>query len=120
MPNIPGIEKVRGTRIAGSRHSVPPHMTQPYVTMYMLRKKKERLEKEGTRLDTRRELIVGQLKEIEKDMEGLRRQDKKSQNKRKFDPDTIWVKVKKEADPEEPKKPKGESGWKIGRLKRKR
>jgi len=120
MPNIRGIEKVKSTRIIGSRHSVPPHMTQAYVSLFMLRKQIERLEKEGIRLDTRREVIVGRLKEIEKEMKRLQRKDKKTEKKREFDPDTILVKIKKEADPEETKKPKLESGWKIRSLKRKR
>jgi len=120
MANIRGIEKIKGTRIIGSRHSVPPHMTQPFVSMFMLRKQKERLEKEGIRLDTRREQIVEQLKEIEKESKGLERRDKRVQKKKEFDPDSVWVKVRKEADPEETKKPKLESGWKIRSLKRKR
>jgi hypothetical protein len=95
-------------------------MTQPYVNMFMLRKQEERLKKEGTRLDARREVIVGGLKEIEKEMKRLQKQDKKTEKAIEFDPDTIWVKVKKEADPEETKKPKLESGWKIRSLKRKK
>lgn len=120
MANIHGIEKIKGTRIIGSRHSVPPHMTQPYVTMYMLRKQKERLEKEGIRLDTRREQIVEQLKEIEKESKGLERRDKRVQKKKEFDPDSVWVKVKKEAKPEESNKPKTGTGWNITTLKRKK
>jgi hypothetical protein len=120
MPNIHGIEKIKGTRIIGSRHSVPPHMTQPYVTMFMLRKQEERLEKEGIRLDTKRELIVERLKEIEKETKRLENQDRKTHKKREFDPDTIWMKVKKEATPEEPNKPKTGTVWKITTLKRKK
>ena len=125
MPNISGMEKLKSTRIVGSRHSVPPHMTQPYVNMFMLRKQEERLKKEGTRLDARREVIVGRLEEIEKEMKRLQRKDKKTEKKREFDPDTIWVKVKKEATPEkpkkeEPKKTKIETGWKIKILKTKK
>ncbi len=112
MPNIPGIDKVRTIKRSGSA-SMPPNMDQPYINMFVLSKEKERLEKEGMKLDTRREVVVGRLKDIEKEMERLQRQEKKVQKKRKFDPDTTWVKVKKENNPEEPKKPKIEPGWKI-------
>jgi hypothetical protein len=120
MPNIRGIEKVKSTRIIGSRHSVPPHMTQAYVSLFMLRKQKERLEKEGIRLDTRRELIVERLKEIEKESKRLEKHDKRVHKRKDFDPDTIWVKAKTEAKPEESKKPKMGTGWKITTLKKKK
>ncbi len=120
MSSIQGIEKIKGTRIIGSRHSVPPHMTQAYVSLYMLRKQKERLEKEGIRLDARRELVVERLQEIEKESKRLEKQDKRAHRKKEFDPDSVWVKVKKEAKPEESKKPKIGTGWKITTLKRKK
>jgi predicted nuclease with TOPRIM domain len=124
MADIPGIEKVRTMKTTHSR-SMPPNMDEPYIEMYVLSKEKERLENEGTRLDTRREWIVGRLQEIEKEMERLGKQDKKSQKKRQFDCDAKWVKVKKEADPEEPKKEepkktKIETGWKIKTLNMKK
>jgi len=124
MADIPGMDKVRSIKSSGSG-SLPPNMNEPYIKMFMLSKEKERLEKEGTRLDTRREWIVGRLQEIEKEMKRLQRQDKKTEKKREFDPDTIWAKVKKEANPEEPKKEepkktKIETGWKIKTLNMKK
>jgi hypothetical protein len=131
MADIPGIEKVRTMKTTHSR-SMPPNMDEPYIEMYVRSKEKERLENEVTRLDTRREVIVGRLQEIEKQMKRLQRKDKKTEKKREFDPDTIWVKVKKEADPEEPKagsrsagkeepkKTKIETGWKIKTLNMKK
>lgn len=120
MVDIRGIEKVRTMKTTHSR-SMPPNMEEAYIEMYLLSKEKERLENEVTRLDTRREVIVGRLQEIEKQMKRLEKQDKKVQKNRKFDPHTIWMKVKKEADPEEPKeeepkKTKIEHGWKIKTL----
>jgi len=91
-------------------------MDEPYVEMYMLNKEKERLEKEGTRLDTRREVIAGRLREIEEEMERLQGRNKKVQKKRKLD----WEKMKEEASPEEPEKQKIATGWKIKTLKRKK
>ncbi len=119
MSNIHGIEKIKGTRIIGSRHSVPPHMTQAYVSLFMLRKQKERLEKEGIRLDTKRELIVERLKEIEKESNRLEKHDKRVHRRKDFDPDSIWVKAKKETKPEELKRSSGGMGWKITTLRKK-
>ncbi|MGB8657710.1 MAG: hypothetical protein WCE90_07990 [Candidatus Zixiibacteriota bacterium] len=120
MSHIRGIERVKSTRIIGSRHSVPPHMTQPYVTLYMLRKQKERLEKEGTRLDTRRGQIVEQLEEIDKESKRLERRDKRVQKKKGFDPDPVWVKGKSETQPEELNRSNSGAGWKITTLKKRR
>lgn len=120
MPNIPGIEKAKTMQNTGSR-SMPPNMNQAYIDVFMLRKEKERLEKEGAKLDNKRELIVERLKKIEKELVKLDGKDKKSQEKRDFDWDARWVKMKKDANPEEPKKeepkkPKIETGWKIQAL----
>lgn len=120
MSSIQGVEKIKGTRIIGSRHSVPPHMTQAYVSLFMLRKQQERLEKEGIRLEAKRELIVERLKEIEKESKRLERHDKRVHRRKDFDPDSIWVKAKKETKPEELKKPNSGTGWKITTLKRKK
>ena len=119
MHDIPRIDKVRSLKKSSSR-SIPEHMGEPYVNMLMLTKEKNFMEKEGVRLDTRREAVVGRLKEIEERIDRLRRQQKKIEKKRKFDWETSYVKIKKEADTEQTKKPKGESGWKIRSLKRKR
>lgn len=128
MPDIAGIEKVRTMKTTHSR-SVPANRNGSYIEMYMLRNERERLEKEGMRLDTRRELIVGRLQEIEEEMERLRKQEKKTRKKRKFDPEMAWVKTRKEANPEEPrksniekesKKTKVKTGWKIKTLNTKR
>ena len=124
MPNIPGIEKAKTMQNTGSR-SMPPNMNQAYIDVFMLRKEKERLEKEGAKLDNKRELIVERLKKIEKELVKLDGKDKKSQEKRDFDWDARWVKLKKEATPEEPKKeepkkPKIETGWKIKTLSKKK
>ena len=118
MPNLPGIEKIRSMQKTGSR-SMPPNMNQAYIDIFMLRKEKERLQKEGARIDTRRELIVERLRIIEKDLRRLGGQDEKAVRleRKDFDWDAKWVKIKKEANPEEqkeePKKPKIETGWKI-------
>jgi|GEM_PF-6411191 len=119
MHDIPRIDKVRSLKKSSSR-SIPDHMGEPYVNMLMLTKEKNFLEKEGVRLDTRREAVVGRLKEIEERIDRLRRQQKKIEKKRKFDWDTSWVKGKEEANPEQQRKPKIGTGWKIGSLKRKR
>lgn len=119
MPNIPGIEEIKSIKVSRSR-SVPPNANERYLNLFMLSKEKERLEKERIRLDTRREWIVGRLKEIEKELGRLQGEDKEAQQKRDFDWDAKWVKVKKEVNPEEPKKPKIETGWKIKILKKKR
>jgi len=119
MVNIPGIEKVKTMQVTGSR-SMPPNMNERYIDMFMLRKEKGRLEKEGARLDTKREMIVERLSKIEKEMARLERKDKKAQQKRDFDWDAKWVKVKKEVNPEEPKKPKIETGWKVKTLSMKK
>lgn len=113
MPNIPGIDEIRSKPNTRAR-SVPPHMNQPYIDMFMLRKEKERLEKDGVRLETRIESVVRRLKEIEKEMKKLEKDDKKALKKKKFDWDKIWMKIKEVTNPEEPKI---EKGWKIKILK---
>jgi len=113
MPNIPGIEEIKSIKVSRS-HSMPPHMSEPYINLFMLSKEKMRLEKERVRLDKRRESIAGRLKEIEKEMGRLQEEDKEVQKKRKSDCDKVRV------NPEEPKKPKIETGWKIKILKRKK
>jgi len=122
MPNIPGIDEIRSKPTTRTR-SMPPHMNQPYIDTFMLRKEQERLEKEGIRLNSRIESIVGRLKEIEKEMGRLQGEDKKVKKKSKFDWDKIWMKlwmkIKGETNPEEPEKPKLETGWKIKNLKKK-
>jgi len=118
MPSIPGIDKVRTLKNINSR-SIPDHMAaEPYVNMLMLSKEKGVLEREGTRLDARREALVERLKEIENTIDRLRRHQKKIEKKRKFDWDATGLKIKEEADPEQPKKPKTGIGWKIRSLKR--
>ena len=119
MPNIPGIEKVKTMKTTGSR-SMPPNMNQAYIDIFMLRNEKGRLEKEGARLDTKREQIVERLETIERDMARLERKDEKAQEKRDFDWDAKWVKMPKEAEPEEPKKSEIETGWKIKALNMKK
>ena len=123
MPNIPGIEEIRSLK-PNSLRAMPPHMNQPYIDTFMLRKEQERLEKEGIRLNSRIESIIGRLQEIEKEMKRLERGDKKVQKKSKFDWDKIWmklwIKIKGETNPEEPDNRKIETGWKIKTLNRKR
>ena len=119
MPNIPGLDELRSIKATHSR-SVPPHMNQPYIDMFMLNKEKERLEKEGARLNIRIESVVGRLREIEKEIERLRREDKTVQKKKKFNWDEIWMRIKGETNPEEPDNRKIETGWKIKTLNRKR
>jgi predicted nuclease with TOPRIM domain len=119
MANIPGVDELRSIRVSRSR-SVPPHMNQPYIDMFMLRKEIERLETEGARLNTRIESIVGRLKEIEKEMKRLEREDRKAQRKRKFDWNKVWMQMRDQANPEEPEKMKKETGWKIKTLKGKK
>jgi predicted nuclease with TOPRIM domain len=119
MPNIPGLDELRSIKGTHPR-SVPPHMNQPYIDMFMLNKEKERLEKEGARLNIKIESVVGRLREIEKEIERLRREDKKVQKKKKFNWDEIWMKIKGETDPEESDNRKIETGWKIKTLNRKR
>lgn len=117
MPSIPGIDKVRTLKNINSR-SIPDHMAEPYVNMLMLSKEKGVLEREGMRLDARREALVERLKEIESAIDRLRRHQKKIEKKRQFDWDATGLKIKEEADPEQPKKPKTGIGWKIRSLKR--
>ncbi len=113
MPNIPGIEEIRSIKVSRSR-SMPPNANERYLNLFMLGKEKERLEKERIRLDTRREWIVGRLQEIEKEVGRLQGEDKEVQKKKNFD----WDKTR--VNPEEPKKPKIETGWKIKILKTKK
>lgn len=116
MPNIPGLDKVRTLKNINSR-SIPDHMVEPYVNMLMLSKEKGVLEREGMRLDARREALVERLKEIESAIDRLRRHQKKIEKKRKFDWDATGLKIKEEDVPEQPKKPKTGIGWKIRSLK---
>jgi len=118
MPNIPGIEGIR-TLKPNSTRSVPPHMNQPYIDMFMRRKERERLEREGIRLNSRVESIIGRFKEIEKEMKKLEKEDKKVQKKRRFDWDKAWMEIKDGTNQEESEKPKIETGWKIKHLKKK-
>ena len=118
MPNIPGIEEIKTLKPNSSR-SMPPHMNQPYIDMFMLRKERERLEREGIRLNSRVESIIGRLKGIEKEMKKLEKEDKKVQKKRRFDWDKAWMEMKDESNQEELEKSKIETGWKIKHLKKK-
>jgi hypothetical protein len=119
MPNIPGIEKIRSPKTNGSR-SVPPHMNGPYVKMFMLNNERERLEKEAVRLCNRIESIADRLKEIGEEMKSLRKQETKSEKKRKFDWDNTRTQSKEVTNSEEPQKQKVETGWKIKTLNRKK
>lgn len=49
MPNIPGIEEIKTLKPNSSR-SMPPHMNQPYIDMFMRRKERERLERGGNKI----------------------------------------------------------------------
>jgi predicted nuclease with TOPRIM domain len=119
MPNIPGIEEIRSLKPNSSR-SLPPHMNQPYIDMFMLRKERERLEKEGIRLNSRIESIIERLRLIEKEMKKLEKEDKRVQKKRRFDWDKAWMEMKDETNQEEPEKSTTETGWKIKNLKKNR
>ncbi|MCJ7507186.1 MAG: hypothetical protein MUO85_00470 [candidate division Zixibacteria bacterium] len=119
MPNIPGIDEIKSKPTVRTR-SMPPHMNQPYVDMFMLRKEKERLDKEGVRMEAKVGSVVKRLKEIERELEKLQREDKKVQKKEKFNLDKIWMRIKGIVNPEEKEEPKTETGWKIKTLKRNR
>jgi len=119
MPNIPGIEEIKSAKTNGSR-SLPPHMSGPYVKMFMLNNERERLEKEAVRLCNRIESIADRLKEIGEEMKSLRKQETKSEKKRKFDWDNTRTQSKEVTNSEEPQKQKIETGWKIKTLNRKK
>ncbi len=70
-------------------------------------------------MDTKRELIVERLKEIEKESNRLEKHDKRVHRRKDFDPDSIWVKAKKETKPEVLKRSSGGMGWKITTLRKK-
>jgi len=119
MPNIPGIEEIKSAKTNGSR-SLPPHMSGPYVKMFMMNNERERLEKEAVRLCNRIESIADRLKEIGEEMKSLRKQETKSEKKRKFDWDNTRTQSKEVTNSEEPQKQKIETGWKIKTLNRKK
>lgn len=115
MRNVPGIEEARNRPTTRIR-SVPPHMSEPHISLYMLNNEKERLEKEGITLNTRMVSIVERLKEIGKEMGRVQRQDKKAQKRRKSKYDEVLMRLKKVTSAKEPKH---ETGWQIRTLKKK-
>lgn len=68
---IGGLQSIRSMHGSGKR-SIPLVQSSAYLDLYMLKKKKDRLEKEIYILDKRKKDAQKRLDEINKDMDELR------------------------------------------------
>ena len=99
VSEISGLRSIKSMHSGGKR-SIPRVQSSAYLDLYMLRKEKDRLEKEIYILDKRKKDIQKKLDEINKEMEKLQ----KAKTGRK------------ERILKEPEKP-AEKEWKTMRLK---
>ncbi len=99
VSDISGLRNVRSMHSTGKR-SIPRVQSSAYLDLYMLRKEKDRLEKEVYILDKRKNGIQKRLDEINTEMEKLEKAEA----------------IRREATPEALKKP-SRKGWKTMRLK---
>ena len=79
--DISGLQNIR-TICSTGRHSIPRVAGSAFLDLYMLRKAKERLEKEDAILERRKAGIQTRLEDINKEMEvleGLHQQEKGGQ-----------------------------------------
>ncbi len=99
VSDISGLRNVRSMRSTGKR-SIPRVQSSAYLDLYMLRKEKDRLEKEVYILDKRKNGIQKRLDEINTEMEKLEKAEA----------------IRRETTPEALKKP-SRKGWKTMHLK---
>ena len=74
VTEISGLRSIRSMHSAGKR-SIPRVQSSAYLDLYVLKKEKERLEKEDYILDKRRKDIQNKLKGINKQMDKLMESD---------------------------------------------
>ena len=118
MPHIAGVGQIKSRPSTRSR-SIPLHMNQPYINLFMLRKERDRLEKEGKMLSVRLESILIRLREIESNMGQLQNEDKRDQKKRIFDCNKPVKGIGRTRIRQEPAMLGNNSGWKIKSFRKK-
>jgi hypothetical protein len=72
VTDITGLRDIRSMHTTG-RRSIPRVQTSAYLDLYMLRKEKDRLEKEAVLLAKRSQGIQKRLEEVQKHVESLER-----------------------------------------------
>lgn len=99
VSEISGLRSIKSMHSAGKR-SIPRVQSSAYLDLYMLRKEKDRLEKEIYILEKRKKDAQKKLDEVDKQMDKLQKTEAKS----------------KEKHSQELKKPSGKD-WKTMQLK---
>lgn len=74
VSEISGLRSIRSMHSSGKR-SIPRAQSSAYLDLYMLRKEKDRLEKELYILDKRTKDIQKKLDDLNKQMEKLQKQE---------------------------------------------
>jgi len=98
--DIGGLRNVKSMHSTGKR-SIPRVASSAYLDLYMLRKEKERLEKEDAILEKRKAGIRKRLEDIEKEMgvlekmdrQGKGQQDKNREVKKEEPQEMKWKKI---------------------------
>lgn len=88
VSDISGLRNIRSMHSMGKR-SIPRVASSAYLDLYMLRKEKERLEKEDAILGKRKAGIQKRLEDIKKEMEvleGLAQKEKGQQDRCRKEP----------------------------------
>lgn len=74
VSEISGLQSIKSMRTTGKR-SIPRTQSSAYLDLYMMKKEKDRLEKEIYILDKRKKSIQKRLDDINREMEKLERQE---------------------------------------------
>ena len=72
ISEISGLRSIKSMHSSGKR-SIPRVQSSTYLDLYMLRKEKDRLEKEIYILDKRKKDILKKLDEVNKEMDKLQK-----------------------------------------------
>lgn len=72
VSEISGLRSIKSMHSSGKR-SIPRVQSSTYLDLYMLRKEKDRLEKEIYILDKRKKDILKKLDEVNKEMDKLQK-----------------------------------------------
>jgi predicted nucleic acid-binding Zn-ribbon protein len=80
VSEISGLRSIKSMHSSGKR-SIPRVQSSAYLDLYMLRKEKDRLEKEIYILDKRKKDILKKLDDINKEMDKLQKQEAETKEK---------------------------------------
>jgi len=93
IPEVPDFKEIKTNRSIGAR-SIPKVQRSSYLELYMLKRDKDRLEKEISALEKRRKTAITQLNGINNRIEKLQKETQEEQ-KNKTCRDTLTKSPKK-------------------------